>query len=277
MTISIVTINWNNNAGLQRTLASLASQTYTDFEYIVVDGASTDGSVDTIKQYDHDPRIRWVSEPDKGIYNAMNKGIRMATGEYVAMVNSGDWLISPSVLESLAAELRRHDNPPILYGTTTNIWPDGKTQRNPPKETRYTMFSFYRSTLDHVGTLIRRSLFERYGYYDETKRIVSDWSWFLKVVVFGDVQPVHVDIDTVYFDMTGISESDGKNRAAILKERRSVLKESLPPLVLADYDRYADDIVFMRRLHRHKAAYGLVRLIERILFKIEKWKSQHSR
>ena len=73
MTISVVTINWNNHAGLQRTLASIASQTYNDFEYIVVDGASTDGSVETIMQYDGDARLTWISERDNGIYNAMNK------------------------------------------------------------------------------------------------------------------------------------------------------------------------------------------------------------
>ncbi len=277
MTISVVTINWNNHAGLQRTLASIASQTYNDFEYIVVDGASTDGSVETIMQYDGDARLTWISERDNGIYNAMNKGIRMAKGEYVVMINSGDWLMASDVLERMAEEVERNGHPAILYGTTTNVWPDGRQMRNPPQELRYTMFSFYRGTLDHVGTLIQRKLFDEYGYYDESKRIVSDWSWFLKVVALEGIQPVHVDIDTIYFDMTGISESEGKNRSTILKERRSVLKASLPPLVLADYDRYVDDIVMMRRLHRHPWAFSIVRFLERILFKIEKWSLRNSR
>ena len=99
----------------------------------------------------------------------------------------------------------------------------------------------------------------------------------MKVVALEGIQPVHVDIDTIYFDMTGISESEGKNRATILKERRSVLKASLPPLVLADYDRYVDDIVMMRRLHRHPWAFSIVRFLERILFKIEKWSLRNSR
>ena len=138
MTISVVTINWNNNAGLQRTLASIASQTYNDFEYIVVDGASTDGSVETIMQYDGDARLTWISERDNGIYNAMNKGIRMAKGEYVVMINSGDWLMASDVLERMAEEVERNDHPAILYGTTTNVWPDGRKMRNPPQEQRYT-------------------------------------------------------------------------------------------------------------------------------------------
>jgi hypothetical protein len=185
--------------------------------------------------------------------------------------------MASDVLERMAEEIERNGHPAILYGTTTNVWPDGRKMRNPPQELRYTMFSFYRGTLDHVGTLIQRKLFDEYGYYDESKRIVSDWSWFLKVVALEGIQPVHVDIDTIYFDMTGISESEGKNRATILKERRSVLKDSLPPLVLADYDRYVDDIVMMRRLHRHPWAFSIVRFLERILFKIEKWSLRNSR
>lgn len=277
MTISIVTINWNNNKGLQRTLASIAAQTYSDFECVVIDGASTDGSTDTIKQYENDPRFHCTSEPDKGIYNAMNKGIRKAQGQYVVMINSGDWLMADNVLARMAEALAKHNYPAILYGTTTNIWPDGKTQKNPPQDTRYTMLSFYRGTLDHVGTLIKRSLFEEYGYYDESKKIVSDWSWFLNVVVFGGIQPIHVDIDTVYFDMTGISENNGKNRSIIQNEKRSVLAKTLPPLVLTDYDHCIDDIIFMKRLHRHPWAFKFVRLIERGLFKIEKWKLRNFR
>ncbi|MBR1835610.1 MAG: glycosyltransferase [Bacteroidales bacterium] len=272
MKLSIVTVNKDNAQGLEKTLASIATQTATDFEIIVVDGASTDGSLETIGKYRQHPALRWVSEPDSGIYNGMNKGIRMAKGEYVMMLNSGDWLTGASVLQQLLVQLEQHGNPPILYGTTINIWPDGRTQRNRVSHARFTMFSFYRGTLDHVGTCIRRELFDRFGMYDETLRICSDWAWFMKVVALGQIQPLHVDVDTVYFDMTGISEGDGRNRALIAREKRDVLQATLPPLVLADYDAFADDVIFMRRLHRHPLAFRIVQLIERVLFKIEKRK-----
>ena len=281
---TVITITYNAEAVLERTLQSVLCQTHEDVEHLIIDGASTDGTLAMAERYKaesdaselgHKVIIR--SEPDDGIYNAMNKGIRMAKGEYVVMINSGDWLMASDVLERMAEEIERNGHPAILYGTTTNVWPDGRQMRNPPQELRYTMFSFYRGTLDHVGTLIQRKLFDEYGYYDESMRIVSDWSWFLKVVALEGIQPVHVDIDTIYFDMTGISESEGKNRATILKERRSVLKATLPPLVLADYDRYVDDIVMMRRLHRHPWAFSIVRFLERILFKIEKWSLRNSR
>ena len=112
MKISIITINWNNNEGLKRTLESVVSQTSREYEYIVVDGASTDGSVETIVRYANHSILRWVSEPDGGIYNAMNKGIRMATGEYVMMLNSGDWFVGEGVLEALLAAF------PELHGSS---------------------------------------------------------------------------------------------------------------------------------------------------------------
>ena len=102
MKLSIVTINRNNAVGLQKTMQSVASQSFRDFEYIIIDGASTDNSVEVIKnleaEFDH---LKWVSEPDTGIYNAMNKGIRMATGEYVQILNSADCLAAEDVIERM--------------------------------------------------------------------------------------------------------------------------------------------------------------------------------
>ena len=107
--LSIITINRNNAAGLRKTIESVVSQTYTDFEYIIIDGASTDGSVEVIKEYAEatlpcgeglGERLYWVSEPDKGIYNAMNKGILKAQGEYLLFLNSGDWLVDKDVIKS---------------------------------------------------------------------------------------------------------------------------------------------------------------------------------
>ena len=98
MKLSIITINFNDAKGLEKTIQSVINQTYKDFEYIVVDGASTDGSVDVIKKYSN-KLTHWVSEPDTGIYNAMNKGTRMASGEYCLYLNSGDFLADNDVLE----------------------------------------------------------------------------------------------------------------------------------------------------------------------------------
>lgn len=270
MRLSIITINRNNAQGLQRTIQSVVSQSDKDMEYIVVDGASTDESVSVIKSFADQYSIRWVSERDKGIYNAMNKGIGMAQGEYIMILNSGDYLASPQVVERIGKALIEKGEPDILYGDMIKIWPDGKTLRDNQLRKDYSLFTFYEGTLNPDGTYIRRSLFEKYGLFDEDMKICSDWAWFLKVVGMGGVKPIHVDIDTIYFDMTGVSEGNENSRQTIIKERRKVLQQTLPAPVLADYDRFADDILFMRRLHRHPWAFRLVRLIERILFKIEK-------
>lgn len=270
MTLSIITINRNNAQGLKKTMQSVVSQTSKDLEYIVVDGASTDESVEVIKHFAEQRDIRWVSERDKGIYNAMNKGIGMAQGEYVMILNSGDYLASPQVVDEMGKALVANNHPDILYGNMLKIWPDGKTQRDRQLRDDYSLFDFYNGTLNPDGTYIRRSLFAQYGPFDESLKICSDWAWMLKMVGMNGVKPLHVDLDTLYFDMTGVSEGGERSRQTIRNERQQVLNQTLPAAVLEDYDRYATDILMMRRLHRHPCAFRWVRLIERILFKIEK-------
>lgn len=270
MTLSIITINRNNAQGLKKTMQSVVSQTSKDLEYIVVDGASTDESVEVIKHFAEQRDIRWVSERDKGIYNAMNKGIGMAQGEYVMILNSGDYLASPQVVDEMGKALVANNRPDILYGNMLKIWPDGKTQRDRQLRDDYSLFDFYNGTLNPDGTYIRRSLFAQYGPFDESLKICSDWAWMLKTVGMNGVKPLHVDLDTLYFDMTGVSEGGERSRQTIRNERQQVLNQTLPTAVLEDYDRYATDILMMRRLHRHPWAFRWVRLIERILFKLEK-------
>ena len=270
MTLSIITINRNNAHGLKKTMQSVVSQTSKDLEYIVVDGASTDESVEVIKHFAEQREIRWVSERDKGIYNAMNKGIGMAQGEYVMILNSGDYLASPQVVDEMGEALVANNRPDILYGNMLKIWPDGKTQRDHQLRDDYSLFDFYNGTLNPDGTYIRRSLFAQYGPFDESLKICSDWAWMLKTVGMNGVKPLHVDLDTLYFDMTGVSEGGERSRQTIRNERQQVLNQTLPAAVLEDYDRYATDILMMRRLRRHPWAFRWVRLIERILFKIEK-------
>ena len=269
MLLSVITINRNNQSGLKKTMESVVSQSLQDFEYIIIDGASTDNSVDIIRQYESHANINWVSEPDKGIYNAMNKGIAKAQGEYIMILNSGDCLTGRNVLSDMAEQLHKKGNPDILYGNITKVWPDGRKLRQQRHNEDFTMFSFYRGTLDPDGTFIRRSLFSTFGPFDESMKICSDWAWFLKTIVFGQTKALHADIDTIYFDMTGISEGGEKSQKIINEERRKTLMASLPPLVLADYDRYSADIIMMQRLHRHPWAFRLTRLLERVLFKLE--------
>ena len=275
MRLSIITINRNNATGLEKTMQSVAAQTYKELEYIVIDGASTDGSVEVIKKlapgFVH---LKWVSEPDAGIYNAMNKGIRMASGEYIQILNSADALASDVVTEKMLAALEEKGKPSILYGNMIKCFPDGrKVVDKCFAGQEITMLGMYTGTLNHDPVYIRRELFEKYGYYDETLKIVSDWKWYLQAIILGGERPQYVDIDVTLFDMTGISESEG-SRAKIKEERKKVLEQLVPAPYLRDYERYADDIHLMRRIHRHPWAYKLVWFVERCLFKWEKWQNK---
>jgi glycosyltransferase involved in cell wall biosynthesis len=278
MRLSIITINRNNSAGLEKTMRSVAAQTFKEFEYIVVDGASTDGSVEVIKKLEPEfAHLKWVSEPDTGIYNAMNKGIRMATGDYIQILNSADGLAAPDVTGRMLAALDKVDDPSILYGNMVKCFPDGRRVVDKSFAGReITMLDMYSGTLNHDTAYICRDLFDKYGYYDESLKIVSDWKWYLQAIVLGGEKPQYVDMDVTLFDMTGISE-DAKSKAVIREERSKVLEALVPSACLQDYQRYADDIHLMQRVRRHPWAFKLVYLIERCLFKVEKLKNKNKR
>lgn len=269
MKISIVSINRNNAAGLEKTLQSVAAQTFKEFEYIVIDGASTDGSVELIKQYESRfAHLKWVSEPDSGIYNAMNKGLRMASSEYVQILNSGDGLASNEVTERMLEAMEKEGNPSILYGNMIKCFPDGRRLTDKCfAGQEITMLGMFVGTLNHNPAYIRRDLFEKYGYYDEDLKIVSDWKWYLQAIILGGEQPRYVDLDVTLFDMEGVSET---NKELMQTERKMVLEQLFPRTILADYEQYAFPLDQIRRLQRHPWAYKLVWLLERCLFKMEK-------
>ncbi len=277
MKLSIITINYNNAEGLRQTLQSVNAQTCKAFEHIVVDGASTDESVEIIKQMTDDSvNRRWISDPDSGIYNAMNKGIRMASGEYIQILNSGDCLADEKVTECMLQALERAENPSIFYGNMIKCFSDGRRVCDKCfMGNDITFLGFYTGTLNHSPAYIRRDLFEKYGYYDEDLRIVSDWKWYLEAIILGAEKPVYADIDVTLFDMTGISEK-AENYDWMHEERRQVLSELFPQTILADYERWKFPIDQMKRLQRYPWAYKLVWFLERCLFKYEKRKNRRS-
>lgn len=298
MKLSIITINYNNIEGLKKTLASVAEQTYRNVEHIIVDGSSTDGSVDVIKEYADQCLmydVFWVSEKDNGIYNAMNKGIEIALGrrivnsfnrseqsgaenkvlpDYIQILNSGDILAAPDVTErminhllALSSSLSAENRPAIIYGNM--IKKDYTTGKiiGKSREVEYSLRNYYSGTMNHDCCYFYRDLFETYGLYDENLKIVSDWKWFLQTIGLGHVKPEYVDIDVTIFDASGISET---NLTLRNQERRQVLEELLPPAILADYDKYAFPTSQYDRLKKYHL-WPLVYFIERVLFKLNKW------
>ncbi|HEY5585518.1 MAG TPA: glycosyltransferase family 2 protein [Ruminiclostridium sp.] len=225
--LSIITINYNNRDGLLKTIESVIGQTYTDYEYIIIDGGSTDGSVEMVKQYAEKIDI-WVSEPDKGIYNAMNKGILKSTGEYCNFMNSGDCYSDKEVLANI---LPLYDEDIILG----SYHEEGSMYRFAHHSNTITMLDLFRKGINHQSTFIKRKLFNE-NLYDESLRIVADWKFFVDVLVFRNCTFRNVDTVVTMYDTTGISST---NKEALLSERTRVLKDMLPERIYSDYTRYA--------------------------------------
>lgn len=225
MKLSIITVNYNDAEGLERTIKSVISQTFHDYEFIIIDGGSIDGSVDVIKQYENHIDY-WVSEKDGGIYPGMNKGLRQAKGDFLNFMNGGDCYHSEYVLEKIFALETDAD---IITGTHSE-----NGIRNVGKN-GVTMLDLYKWAIDHQASFIRRDVALRHPY-DEKYKIVSDWKFFIEALVFDNCSFYYTDMIVVDVDMKGISNT---NFELDKKEREAVLRELFPARVLADYRKLA--------------------------------------
>jgi glycosyltransferase involved in cell wall biosynthesis len=240
MKLSIITINKDNAAGLERTIKSVTEQTFDDYEYIVIDGASKDGSVDVIGRY-ADKIHRWVSEPDAGIYNAMNKGIRKAAGDYCLFLNSGDWLTGNETLKRVFAEIEHAGKADVYYSdliTDTNEYCKYTPSIN--------INHLISGTVSHQNSIISRELFVSHGYYNESLDISSDWEYFLKERWFHQIRFVHIETTIAVFCMNGISSANNKKHMAedvqVIRNVFGELSESIMELQKYRKSIYGDII-----------------------------------
>lgn len=228
MRISIITINFNNKDGLNKTIESVVNQNYNNIQYIVIDGGSTDGSVDVIKEY-ADEIDYWVSEPDNGIYNAMNKGIDVANGKYCLFLNSGDCLHSNTTIANVV-ETNFSDD--IIMGLVKYV-PSGRIGYTDIKAP-ITLLDFYEgSPVPHPAAFIRRELLLEHCY-DESFKIVSDWKFFLQCVIIDQCSYRILDFVITDFLEGGICS----NRSVAEMERQRCFEELLPLGIRVDYVRF---------------------------------------
>lgn len=225
MKVSVITINYNNCFGLRHTIESVVNQTYKNFEYIVIDGGSTDGSIDVIKKY-ADRIDYWQSEPDKGIYNAMNKGVVQANGEYCIFMNAGDLFIDNNVLNEVYHQL---DGTDIVYGNTEYTTGENRESKNEPPNFRF----LYVSSFSHQSTFIRTKLL-KLTPYDESLKIVADWKFFLQSLIMENRTFKSIDVKISLYDVTGISST---NKSLYEIERDQVLLSLIPRWMLEDYHK----------------------------------------
>jgi glycosyltransferase involved in cell wall biosynthesis len=237
MKLSIITINKNDAIGLEKTIQSIVNQVFYDFEYIVVDGNSNDTSVEVIKKYT-DKITWWISEPDSGIYNAMNKGIRQARGDYCLFLNGGDCLISSETLYNVFDEINTIKEADIYYSNTLNT--NNKYIRHPED---IDISYLIKTRINHQNSLIKRFLFEKHNYYNESLKIASDWEFFLKELWLYKSKFLHLNTGISIFDINGISSK----KADILHQENSEVIKNV-------FGELSETITAFR--YYHQSVYG---------------------
>ena len=247
MKISIITVNLNNKAGLEKTIKSISDQTLKDYELIVIDGGSTDGSLDIIHRCEKNIS-HWISEKDYGIYHAMNKGILFARGEYCFFLNSGDYIVNNTLFEDLS-NLDLHSD--IISGNVLKIRRNGKYRTIIPHD-KPTLHKLCIHSLPHQATLIKRILFNEIGIYNESYRIVSDFDFFLRAIVVSGKTYQKVDINFSYFNLNGISS----NPAYF-----SLAKEESLLCIRSNFPEMADDLIEYRYFYVSNTGQ-LIRLLQ---------------
>lgn len=229
MKLSIITINLNNREGLLDTINSVLMQTcYEQIEYVIVDGGSNDGSLEILK--DCDKSIRYISESDNGIYNAMNKGTEMATGDYLLFLNSGDVLYDCRVIEDIYPAL--DSDADLLVGRII----DNKTMVPSPWGYEITMLSLYKSFIPHQSTFIKKSKMIKF-MYDESYKISSDWKFFIQSLILDNCTYSWTDRIVTLYDHYGVSNT---NSDLGRHERLSILNEFFPPRIITDYATFVN-------------------------------------
>lgn len=231
--ISIITVCLNDKIGLEKTIQSVITQTFYDYEFIIVDGGSTDGSLEVLNKYS-DRITNWVSEKDMGIYDAMNKGISKSKGRYCLFLNAGDYLAEENVLEEFYKWGRKED---IVYGDMI-LKNKGNTETLMKSPDSVSMRRMLADTIWHPVSFINRKLFEQYGQYDLQFRIVADYEFFVRTIIKEKVTTFHIPKVISIFDDSGIS-SDMNYRAELIKERNRVQDLYFNPFLLYCFRLYS--------------------------------------
>lgn len=257
MKLTIVTIALNNLIGLKKTVNSVLSQSYKDFEYIIIDGGSTDGTVDYLLSLTFNGIKK--SEPDEGIYNAMNKGINLSHGEYILFLNSCDTFVDSVVLSKVVPQLSGAD---IIYGDA--IFWSGKKKREMHYPDKFTLYDFWKIyTPCHQATFIKTILLKENGGYDERYKIVADYRKWIELKMEGRSYR-HLDVVVCNYMLDGISTV---NLALHLKEHNAVVNELYSSdlrLAMRQMKMQEDYIEFLRAQFKHSITVVLGLIIMKL-------------
>lgn len=214
MLVSIITVNLNNRAGLERTLESVFHQTYKDIEFIIIDGASIDGSTELIER-SSDKIALWVSEKDNGIYNAMNKGWKHATGEYCLFLNSGDYLYKT---DTIAKTIKYLDGTALVFGDIMREDKNGRKLDFHPEV--YSLYVLLHKNLPHQGCFIKTEILKQLGGYDEECKVLADWVLYNRAIIELNAQIKKIPEIVSVFEMGGISTTRNSDDEGLWATRK---------------------------------------------------------
>lgn len=249
MKLSIITINYNNLIGLQRTYDSVVCQTWTDYEWIVIDGGSTDGSRKFIEAHKEN-FVYWCSEPDKGVYNAMNKGIKRANGEYLNFMNSGDCYYDKNTLMNVFSQKIEAD---LVYGNWIRVYPDHKEYKAaPPKAFSATVFF---ENVCHQAMFIKSYMLKDKGY-DENMKIYADWKRWIDMSLDGNSFQYIPYTICKYEALTGISEKENSIKT---KEFHQLL-EMMPHAIVKKYRKEKELATKLYEYHHNPIISDTIRI-----------------
>ena len=226
MKVSIITVTYNSANTLADTIESIISQDYPDIEYIVVDGCSTDGTLDIISRYE--PHItKYISEPDKGIYDAMNKGIAMATGDVVGILNSDDFYTSPDVLEQVA-KVMAGGGIDAVYGDVHYVHDEHldkcvRYYTSRPFHRRWMRFGFMPA---HPSFYCRRSVYEQYGAFNLSYKVAADFENLLRLIFVHRIRTHYIAKDFVTMRTGGASSSGLRSHKQIMRDHLRALRQN---------------------------------------------------
>ena len=228
--LSIITVNFNDLEGLKKTVKSVQKQTYDCFEHIIIDGGSTDGSKEFIEE-NSEFFSYWVSEKDSGIYNAMNKGVDKAKGDYLLFLNSGDWLYNNFVFEKFIGFNPTKD---IIYGNTLLINGSKKSLKKMP--VKMNIGIALTNTINHQTIFFSKNLFNDGSRYDCSYKIVADWIFVNNAIIFKKCTTQYINLTIPCYDVNGVS-SDKNLR---IKERDKYLKSNFNRIFIDLLNNYKE-------------------------------------
>ncbi len=252
MKISIITTTFNSGATIRDTMESVLSQSYPDFEHIIVDGASKDNTLDIVRELEprYGGRLKWISERDRGIYDAMNKGIGMATGDVVGILNSDDFFTGPGILSKVAMEFK-DDDVDAVYGDIHFVNSDDLSHcvryYSSSRFARWQMLFGIQPA--HPSFYCRRSVYSELGAFDIAFPVAADFEHLLRLIYIHRIRTRYIRTDFVTMRTGGASTNGLRSHLRILRDHyRAYNKHGLVMAQLFDWLRYP---VKVMRLIQH--------------------------